>query len=73
MGAGWAKGEGSAFEAAKKAISNPLLEHSSIEGAKGILINITGGLELSIDDIQAAASYIHDNAHEDQLLSSERS
>jgi cell division protein FtsZ len=65
MGAGTAKGEGSAFEAAKKAISNPLLEHSSIEGAKGILINITGGLELSIDDIQAAASYVHDNAHED--------
>ncbi len=68
MGAGTAKGEGSAFEAAKKAISNPLLEHSSIEGAKGILINITGGLELSIDDIQAAASYIHDNAHEDAVV-----
>jgi len=68
MGAGSAQGEGSAFEAAKKAISNPLLEHSSIEGAKGILINITGGLELSIDDIQAAASYIHDNAHEDSVV-----
>jgi cell division protein FtsZ len=68
MGAGSAKGEGSAFEAAKKAISNPLLEYSSIEGAKGILINITGGLELSIDDIQAAASYIHDNAHEDSVV-----
>ncbi len=68
MGAGIAKGEGSAFEAAKKAITNPLLEHSSIEGAKGILINITGGLELSIDDIQAAASYIHDNAHEDAAV-----
>ena len=68
MGAGTAKGEGSAFEAAKKAISNPLLEHSSIEGAKGILINITGGLELSIDDIQAAASYVHDNAHEDAVV-----
>jgi cell division protein FtsZ len=68
MGAGSAKGEGSAFEAAKKAISNPLLEYSSIEGAKGILINITGGLALSIDDIQAAASYIHDNAHEDSVV-----
>ena len=68
MGAGTAKGEGSAFEAAKKAISNPLLEYSSIEGAKGVLINITGGLELSIDDIQAAASYIHDNAHEDSAV-----
>jgi cell division protein FtsZ len=68
MGAGSSKGDGSAFEAAKKAISNPLLEQSSIEGAKGILINITGGLELSIDDIQAAASYIHDNAHEDAVV-----
>src|SRR5512135_588320 len=64
MGSGSAKGEGGAFEAAKKAISNPLLEDSSIEGAKGILINITGGLELSHDGIQAAASYIYDNAHE---------
>jgi len=68
MGAGLSKGESAAFEAAKKAISNPLLEHSSIEGAKGILINITGGLELSIDDIQTAASFIHDNAHEDAVV-----
>jgi len=68
MGSGTAKGEGGAFEAAKKAISNPLLEHSSIEGAKGILINITGGLELSHDGIQAAASYIYDNAHEDAVV-----
>lgn len=65
MGSGSAKGEGGAFEAAKKAISNPLLEDSSIEGAKGILINITGGLELSLSEVQAATSLIFDSAHED--------
>jgi cell division protein FtsZ len=65
MGSGSAKGEGGAFEAAKKAISNPLLEDSSIEGAKGILINITGGLELSLSDVQSATSLIYDSAHEE--------
>jgi cell division protein FtsZ len=65
MGSGTAKGEGGAFEAAKKAISNPLLEDSSIEGAKGILINITGGLELSLSEVQAATSLIYDSAHVD--------
>ncbi|RPI37493.1 MAG: cell division protein FtsZ [Nitrospiraceae bacterium] len=65
MGSGTAKGEGGAFEAAKKAISNPILEDSSIEGAKGILINITGGLELSLSEVQAATSLIYDSAHDD--------
>jgi len=65
MGAGTGKGEGGAFEAAKKAISNPLLEDSSIEGSRGILINITGGLELSLSEVQDATSLIYDSAHED--------
>jgi cell division protein FtsZ len=65
IGMGMGKGEGGAFEAAKKAILNPLLEKSSIEGARGILINITGGPNISLDEIQAAASLIHDNAHEE--------
>jgi len=65
IGMGTGKGEGGAFEAARKAILNPLLEKSSIEGAKGILINITGGLNISLDEIQIAASLIHDNSHED--------
>jgi cell division protein FtsZ len=65
MGSGAGKGEGGAFEAAKKAISNPLLEDSSIEGARGILINITGGLELSLSEVQEASSLIYDSAHED--------
>jgi len=65
IGMGMGKGEGGAFDAARKAILNPLLEKSSIEGARGILINITGGLNISLDEIQEAASLIHDNAHEE--------
>lgn len=65
MGTGIGRGEGGAFEAAKKAISNPLLEDSSIEGSRGILINITGGLELSLSEVQDATSLIYDSAHED--------
>ena len=65
MGSGVGTGEGRAFDAAKKAISNPLLEDSSIEGARGILINITGGLELSLSEVQEATALIYDSAHED--------
>ena len=65
MGSGVGKGEGGAFEAAKRAISNPLIEDSSIEGAKGILVNITGGLELSLNEVQEATSLIYDSAHEE--------
>lgn len=65
MGSGMGKGEGGALEAAKKAVSNSLLEESSIEGAKGILINITGGLELSLNDIHEAAGFISDSAHKE--------
>jgi cell division protein FtsZ len=68
MGSGTGRGESGALDAAKKAISNPLLEESSIEGAKGILVNITGGLELSLNDVQDAVSYIYDSAHEDVHL-----
>lgn len=63
MGIGIGKGEGGAVEAAKKAITNPLLEESSIEGSKGILINITGGMELALSDVQEAASIMRDSAH----------
>ncbi|MDH5768626.1 MAG: cell division protein FtsZ [Nitrospirota bacterium] len=65
MGSGMGKGEGGALEAAKKAVSNSLLEESSIEGAKGILINITGGLELSLNDVHEAAGFISDSAHKE--------
>ncbi|MFA5352976.1 MAG: cell division protein FtsZ [Thermodesulfovibrionales bacterium] len=65
IGVGTGTGENGAFEAAKKAISNPLLEESSIEGAKGILINITGGMDISLDAVQDASSLIHDSAHDE--------
>lgn len=65
IGIGVAKADSTAVEAAKKAISNPLLEEASIEGAKGILLNITGGLELSLDEVHEAASFIHASAHDD--------
>lgn len=68
MGCGFGKGEGGALEAARRAVSNPLLENSSIEGAKGILVNITGGLELSLDGVRDAVSFIYDSAHEDVHL-----
>jgi cell division protein FtsZ len=65
IGVGRGEGECGAFEAAKKAISNRLLEESSIEGAKGILINITGGSEMSLDSVQEAASLIRDSSHDE--------
>lgn len=68
MGTGIGKGEGGAIEAAKKAISNPLLEDSCIEGARGILFNMTGGINLSLNDVQDAASIIYDSAHENATI-----
>ncbi len=50
MGTGVGQGENRAVEAAQRAISNPLLEDSSIEGAKGIIVNITGGADLSLSE-----------------------
>jgi cell division protein FtsZ len=57
MGIGIAKGDGRAVEAAKKAISSPLLE-TSIDGAQGILMNITGGKDLSLYEVQEAADLV---------------
>jgi cell division protein FtsZ len=57
MGIGIAKGEGRAVEAAKKAISSPLLE-TSIDGAQGVLMNITGGSNLSLYEVQEAADIV---------------
>lgn len=68
MGSGLGRGDGGALEAAKKAISNPLLEEPSIEGATGVLLNITGGLQLSLDDVKEAASFVFDSAHEEVNL-----
>jgi cell division protein FtsZ len=65
MGTGMASGEDRATEAAQKAISSPLLEDVSISGAKGVLMNISSGLDLTIDEVQAASSLIQKEAHED--------
>jgi len=65
MGAGAASGENRAVEAAQKAIASPLLEDLSIHGAKGILINITGSHDLSLHEVNEAATLIQEEAHED--------
>jgi cell division protein FtsZ len=65
MGIGSAEGENKAVNAAKMAIKSPLLEETSIDGAKGVLINITGGSSLSFHEVYEAASLIREAAHED--------
>jgi cell division protein FtsZ len=62
MGTGSATGEHRAVEAAKKAISSRLLEDGSIQGARGVLINITGGQDLLLHEVSEASSIIHDAA-----------
>ena len=68
MGASSASGENRAVEAAQRAISNPLLEDVSIKGARGLLINFTGGPDMSLYEVNEAASLIHEEAHEDARL-----
>lgn len=58
MGTGLAKGENRALEAAQRAISSPLLEETSIQGAKGVLINISGGSDLTLHEVAEAAQII---------------
>src|SRR5882724_2997526 len=65
MGAAAASGENRAIEAAQRAISSPLLEDISIQGARGVLINITGGPDLCLHEVNEAASMIQEEAHDD--------
>lgn len=65
MGAGVGKGEHRALDAAQKAVASPLLDETSIEGARGILINFTGGPDLSIHEVEEAARVVQEAAHED--------
>jgi len=65
MGTGIASGDNRAIEAAQKAISSPLLEDNSIQGARGILLNITGGSEMTLFEVNEASSLIQAEAHED--------
>lgn len=65
MGSGAARGENRALEAAQEAISSPLLDNVSIHGAAGVLINITGGMDLTIDEVTTIASIIQEEAGDD--------
>ncbi len=65
MGTGRAQGKNRAIEAAKAAITSPLLEDVSIDGARGILINITSGYDLTMNELNEAASAVMERAHED--------
>ncbi len=65
MGTGFAKGENRAVAAATMAISSPLLENIKIDGATGIIINVTGGPDMSLFEVNEASSLITEAAHED--------
>ena len=60
MGSGFGEGDNRAQEAAQEAVSSPLLDSVSINGAKGVLINITGGMDLAIDEVHQISTIIQD-------------
>ncbi|HHT16201.1 MAG TPA: cell division protein FtsZ [Papillibacter sp.] len=64
MGVGHAAGKGKAEDAARAAVSSPLME-TSINGAKGVLVNITGSTDIGLEDVEAAASLVQQAAHPD--------
>jgi len=65
MGTGIGRGEKRAVEAAHQAIASPLLEESSINGARSVLVNITGGLDISLHEIHDAVAIVRESAHDD--------
>ncbi len=67
MGTATAKGETAAVEAARRAINSPLLDDGGVEGARGILINITGSSQLGIHDVNEACSLIREAADFDDV------
>jgi cell division protein FtsZ len=62
MGTGFGQGDNRAVEAAQEAISSPLLDNISIQGAAGVLINITGGMDLNLDEVSTIAGIIQEAA-----------
>ncbi len=68
MGIGCASGEHRAVEAAQQAIASPLLEETSLAGARGILMNITGGDDVTLNEINEAAEIITDGSHPDATI-----
>src|SRR5215216_3379591 len=65
MGTGVAEGEGRAMMAAQKAVSSPLLEGAQVNGARGVIINITGGSDMSLMEVNEASLLIQEAAHEE--------
>jgi len=65
MGTGIMSGENRTLEAAKAAISSPLLEGASVQGARGVIINVTGGHDMSLMEVNEASLLIQEAAHED--------
>ena len=65
MGTGFSEGDGRAMSAANSAISSPLLEDASVKGARGVIINVTGGPDLSLIEVSEASAIIQEAAHED--------
>ena len=68
MGTGTAKGESRAINAVRMAISNPLMEDTTVDGATGVLLNITGGKDVTLREIDEAATTIHESVHEDATI-----
>src|SRR5499426_1432855 len=68
MGTGVADGQDRAVDAARKAISRPLLEGASVNGARGVIINVTGGPDLALVEVSEAASIVHEAADEDAQI-----
>ncbi|MGO4568317.1 cell division protein FtsZ [Rhizobium sp. 2YAF20] len=65
MGTGEASGEGRALKAAEAAIANPLLDEVSMKGAKGVLVSISGGLDMTLFEVDEAATRIREEVYED--------
>lgn len=68
MGTGSSQGSNRAIEAAEMAITSPLLEDISIDGAKGILLNVTASTDFGIEELNEACNYIRERAHDDVNL-----
>lgn len=68
MGTGEAEGKNKGIEAAKRAVSSPLLEDISISGATGVLVNLTGGENMTMEDVEGAMSFIQGEAHQDSHI-----
>ena len=65
MGTGEATGEGRAMKAAEAAISNPLLDEASMKGAKGVLVSISGGMDMTLFEVDEAATRIREEVYDD--------